>query len=74
MRESIDTRLQKGLDAQFHEEETTIIRKAKEQINEYLAGSKGELAGYAGGIRSKKKFHIQYDPGQRFRHTNENGE
>ena len=40
MRPVIDRRIQKGLDAYYEEEETTTIKFAKHQLNEYLNGER----------------------------------
>lgn len=36
MRESIDSRLQKGLNAEYMEEDTEVLKKARKQFNEYF--------------------------------------
>lgn len=43
MRNSIDNRLKKGLDAIFIEKETEVITKAEAQINEYLDKKREEF-------------------------------
>jgi methylated-DNA-[protein]-cysteine S-methyltransferase len=40
MRDAIDDRIQKGLNAYYQEEETDVIQTASQQLNEYLDGER----------------------------------
>ncbi len=43
MRKGIDQRIQKGLSAQFIEEDQDVLRKTRDQINQYLSGNLKEF-------------------------------
>jgi methylated-DNA-[protein]-cysteine S-methyltransferase len=44
MRETVDTRIQKGLNASFTEHSSAVISEAKTQIDEYLNGDRKEFS------------------------------
>lgn len=40
MRDTVDNRIKKGLNAEFFEQESDVIQAAKSQLNEYLVGNR----------------------------------
>ncbi len=43
MRLTVDNRIKKGLNSDYHEQDNEILKKTRKQINEYLNGSRKEF-------------------------------